>query len=124
MNLRVAVTCEIKLFISVVVVKASLKRALSTWRQTRNRVIYTCPGGSPGNAGWRSEPISVEKLPDEVCGGVKGQSNAEIARTPRKAFRCRVGRSALEVERPIGREGFAAYRDLTNSECSGFKGAQ
>ena len=27
MNLRVAVTCEIKLFISVVVVKASLKRA-------------------------------------------------------------------------------------------------
>ena len=34
--------------------------------------------------------ISVEKLPDEVCVGVKGQSNSEIARTPRKAFRCRV----------------------------------
>ena len=33
---------------------------------------------------------SVEKLPDEVCVGVKGQSNSEIARTPRKAFRCRV----------------------------------
>ena len=37
-----------------------------------------------------SDLISVEKLPDEVCVGVKGQSNSEIARTPRKAFRCRV----------------------------------
>ena len=65
-----------------------------------------------------AKPGSVEKLPDEVCVGVKGQSNPEIARTPRKAFRCRVPRSAREVERPIGQEGFAAYRDLTNSECS------
>ena len=48
---------------------------------------------------------------------MKGQSNLEIARTPRKAFRCRVGRSAREVERPIGREGFAACQVLTNSEC-------
>ncbi len=102
MNLRVAVTCEIKLFISVVVVKASLKRALSTWRQTRNRV-------------------SVEKLPDEVCVGVKGQSNSEIARTPRKAFRCRVQCFPSEVERPIGCEGFTAYQVLTNSECCRIK---
>ena len=41
--------------------------------------------------GWRSAPISVEKLLDEMSVGVKGQSNLEIARTPRKAFRCRVG---------------------------------
>ena len=34
--------------------------------------------------------MNVEKLLDEVCVGVKGQSNLEIARTPRKAFRCRV----------------------------------
>ena len=33
-------------------------------------------------------PISVEKLLDEVRVGVKGQSNSEIARTPRNAFRC------------------------------------
>ena len=32
--------------------------------------------------------ISVEKLLDEVRVGVKGQSNSEIARTPRNAFRC------------------------------------
>ena len=47
-----------------------------------------------GNTGWRAAPISVEKLLDEVCVGVKGQSNSEIARTPRKAFRCRVRCSA------------------------------
>ena len=39
----------------------------------------------------RTAPISVEKLLDEPSVGVKGQSNLEIARTPRKAFRCRVG---------------------------------
>ena len=32
--------------------------------------------------------MSVEKLLDEVRVGVKGQSNSEIARTPRNAFRC------------------------------------
>ena len=51
--------------------------------------------------------------------GVKGQSNLEIARTPRKAFRCRVWGYPLEVERPIGREGFTACQVLTNSECQG-----
>ena len=65
-----------------------------------------------------SEPEEgVEKLLDEVCVGVKGQSNSEIARTPRKAFRCRVQRFPPEVERPIGCEGFTAYQVLTNSEC-------
>ena len=68
--------------------------------------------------------MSVEKLPDEACVGVKGQSNLEIARTPRKAFRCRVWSLAREVERPIGQEGFTAYRDLTNSECSRFAAMQ
>ena len=71
--------------------------------------------------------ISVEKLPDEVCVGVKGQSNSEIARTPRKAFRCRLGCFSCEVERLIGCEGFTAYQVQTNSECarvkSGSKGA-
>ena len=34
------------------------------------------------------QSCSVEKLLDEVRVGVKGQSNSEIARTPRNAFRC------------------------------------
>jgi hypothetical protein len=42
---------------------------------------------------WRSEPISVEKLPDELWVGVKGQSSWEIARTPRNAFRGSVERN-------------------------------
>ena len=47
----------------------------------------------PSRSESEAEQASVEKLPDEVCVGVKGQSNSEIARTPRKAFRCRVPRS-------------------------------
>ena len=58
---------------------------------------------------------------------MKGQSNLEIARTPRNAFRCSLGRSVAEVERLIGCEGFTAYQVLTNSECrdmfSGSEGA-
>ena len=58
---------------------------------------------------------------------MKGQSNTEIARTPRNVFRCSLGRSAAEVERPTGCEGFTACQVLTNSECRrvlpGSKGA-
>ncbi len=63
--------------------------------------------------------MGVEKLSDDLCVGVKGQSNSEIARTPRNAFRCSPGAITAEVERPIGCEGFAACQVLTNSECRG-----
>ena len=65
--------------------------------------------------------MDVEKLLDEVCVGVKGQSNSEIARTPRKAFRCRLCCFLCEVERLIGCEGFTAYQVQTNSECAEVK---
>ena len=39
---------------------------------------------------WRTEPVYVEKCLDDLWVGVKGQSNREIARTPRNAFRCSV----------------------------------
>ncbi len=39
---------------------------------------------------WRTEPVHVEKCLDDLWVGVKGQSNQEIARTPRNAFRCSV----------------------------------
>ena len=48
---------------------------------------------------------------------MKGQSNWEIARTPRNAFRCSLVCFLHEVERLIGCEGFTAYQVLTNSEC-------
>ena len=50
---------------------------------------------------------------------MKGQSNLEIARTPRNVFRCSLGASVMEVERLIGCEGFTACQVLTNSECRG-----
>ena len=49
--------------------------------------------------------------------GVKGQSNLEIARTPRNAFRGSVDTGPHEVERLVGCEGFTAYQVLSNSEC-------
>jgi hypothetical protein len=47
---------------------------------------------------------------------VKGQSNWEIARTPRNAFRGSVMVSIWQVELPIGLGGVIPYRPLTNSE--------
>ena len=66
---------------------------------------------------WRTELVVVEKTSDDLRVGVKGQSNWEIARTPRNAFRCSVGVSLIEVELLIGCGGFIAYQFLTNSEC-------
>ena len=66
---------------------------------------------------WRPEPVDVEKSLDELWVGVKGQSNLEISRTPRNAFRGSLEESVIEVELPIGCEGFTAYQSLTNSEC-------
>jgi hypothetical protein len=66
---------------------------------------------------WRTEPVNVEKFLDDLWVGVKGQSNWEIARTPRNALRGSLGVSVTEVELPIGLGGFTAYQTLTNSEC-------
>ncbi len=42
--------------------------------------------------------MSVEKLWDEVCIGVKCQSNAEIAGTPRNSFRASLKGTLQTVE--------------------------
>ena len=47
---------------------------------------------------WRTEPVNVEKFLDELWVGVKGQSNREIARTPRNVFR-----NSVEVKSVRGR---------------------
>ena len=66
---------------------------------------------------WRSEPVDVEKSWDDLWVGVKGQSNSEIARTPRNAFRCSLKYSVIEVELLVGCGGFITYQILSNSEC-------
>ena len=47
---------------------------------------------------WRSELISVKKLPDELWLAEKFQSNSEIAGSPRNSFR-----ASLEVKMCGGR---------------------
>ena len=71
----------------VAAAKASPNRALSRRLWTRNPVIYPRSGRGGGNTPWRTEPVNVEKFSDEPGVGVKGQSNREIARTPRNVFR-------------------------------------
>ena len=61
--------------------------------------------------------MSVEKGSDELRVGVKGQSNSEIARTPRNVFRYSVVVSLMEVELLIGLGGVTSYQPLINSEC-------
>jgi hypothetical protein len=66
---------------------------------------------------WRAEPVNVEKFLDEAWVGVKGQSNWEIARTPRNVFRNSLRGCLPEVELPIGLGGVTSYQIQTNSEC-------
>ena len=61
--------------------------------------------------------MSVEKGLDELWVGVKGQSNQEIARTLRNAFRSSLKFSVLEVEPLFWLGGFIAYQTKANSEC-------
>ena len=42
--------------------------------------------------------MSVEKASDELCIGVKGQTNLEIAGSPRNSFRARLVCLVVEVE--------------------------
>ena len=67
--------------------KPSLTRAKVSGRRRETWVIYPWAGWRCSNMHWRTELISVEKLPDDLWVGVKGQSNWEIARTLRNAFR-------------------------------------
>ena len=61
--------------------------------------------------------MKVENFWDELCVGVKGQSNSVIAGSPRNAFRCSVVCFLPEVELLDGLGGLQAYRSQPNSEC-------
>ena len=52
---------------------------------------------------------------------MKGQSNWEIARTLRNAFRCSLRKYVTGVKLLIGREGFTAYQIRINSEYCNMK---
>ena len=65
---------------------------------------------------WRSELISVKKLPDEVWLAEKFQSNSEIAGSPRNSFRTSLER-IIRGGRALKELGVKPdYRTLSNSE--------
>ena len=61
--------------------------------------------------------MTVEKVCDELTGGVKVQSNWEIARSLRNNFRVSLREQFLEVERLDEGRGLPDYRLQPNSEC-------
>ena len=60
--------------------------------------------------------MSVEKGLDELWIGVKGQSNSEIARTPRNVFRYSVVPKCAGGRALIGLGPFTGYQTQTNSK--------
>ena len=65
---------------------------------------------------WRSELISVKKLPDELWLAEKFQSNSEIAGSPRNSFRTSLER-IIYGGRALKELGVKPdYRTLSNSE--------
>ena len=61
--------------------------------------------------------MEVENFWDELCVGVKGQSNLVIAGSPRKIFRYRLGKFS-SGGRALERLGVSPdYQTVPNSEC-------
>jgi hypothetical protein len=61
--------------------------------------------------------VEVENSWDELCVGVKGQSNSVIAGSPRKIFRYRLGQFRTGG-RALERLGVSPdYQTVPNSEC-------
>src|SRR6266496_1478342 len=107
MSRRVAARREVKAVWAGAGATASLNRASGGAQQTRNRVSYPWPGRRLGNASWRPEPIDGSKSRDELWVGVKCQTNAEIAGSPRNAFRCSPRGSVAEVGHWMGKRARA-----------------
>ena len=65
---------------------------------------------------WRTEPISVKKLRDDLWIAEKFQSNSEIAGSPRNSFRTSLER-IMRGGRALNELGVKPdYRTLSNSE--------
>ena len=64
--------------------------------------------------------MTVEKVSDDLCGGLKVLSNWEIARSLRNNFRVSLRRQAVGVELLDGIWGLPDYRSQPNSEYHGW----
>ena len=86
MGHRLSVSSKLKP-LGVGAAKASLNRAIELDALDPKPSDLGMARLKVGNTYWRTEPTSVEKDRDELCLGVKGQSNSEIAGSPRNLFR-------------------------------------
>ena len=66
---------------------------------------------------WRSELILVENRLDELRVGVKGQSNSEIAGSPRNIFRYSLVLKSAGGKALNGLGALPGYQTQSNSEC-------
>ena len=66
---------------------------------------------------WRSEPVLVENSLDELRVGVKGQSNLEIAGSPRNIFRYSLALECTGGKALNGLGVLPDYQPQSNSEC-------
>ena len=66
---------------------------------------------------WRSEPVLVENSLDELRVGVKGQSNSEIAGSPRNIFRYSLVLESAGGKALNGLGALPGYQTQSNSEC-------
>ena len=66
---------------------------------------------------WRPEPVWIANRSDELWVGVKGQSKAEIAGSPRNALRCSPGISGVRGRALLLCGGFTTYQATANCEC-------
>ena len=64
--------------------------------------------------------MMVENILDELRVGVKGQSNSEIAGSPRNIFRYSLAQENAGGKALIGLGASPGYRTLSNSECRSF----
>ena len=70
-----------------------------------------------GNTIWRTEPLQVENCLDELRIGVKGQSNSEIAGSPRNIFRYSLVLKSAGGKALNGLGTLPGYQTQSNSEC-------
>ena len=65
---------------------------------------------------WRTEPVTVEKVLDELWIGVKGQSNLEISCSLRNNFRVSLGYRTFGGRALDSSGGLPAYQRKPNYE--------
>jgi len=90
---------------------------LSCSYETRNRVSYPWPGWSARNGAWRPALSRVANRLEELWVGVKCQTNAEIAGSPRNALRCSAAERIAAGRALLGLGGRPLTKPRQTAKC-------